>query len=110
MAQVYHSKMSLRSVNRNYAVTRRARLTTSSLCSTELSYPLRIFTTRRGYATEEKQEKSFRGQLYESTAQRLQRERAEQARFAEKRGRGGGAYLLWATLGIPFRHNWQMII
>ena len=45
---------------------------------------------RRSYALkakpEEKEEKeSFKGQLYQSTAERLQRDRAEQARFAEHR-------------------------
>lgn len=37
---------------------------------------------------------SFHGQLYESTADRVKKERAEQARFAEARGeslRGRGA-------------------
>ena len=40
------------------------------------------------------QRKPFRGQLLESIGQRLERERAEQARFAEARGEGtsGGRY------------------
>jgi hypothetical protein len=46
--------------------------------------------SRRCYASkakpEEKEEKeSFKGQLYQSTAERLQRDKAEQARFAEHR-------------------------
>jgi D-lactate dehydrogenase (cytochrome) len=46
--------------------------------------------SRRCYASkakpEEKDEKeSFKGQLYQSTAERLQRDKAEQARFAEHR-------------------------
>ncbi|KAI9840671.1 MAG: hypothetical protein M1830_007921, partial [Pleopsidium flavum] len=36
------------------------------------------------------EERSFKGQLYESTSQRLQRERAEQARFARERGESSG--------------------
>ncbi|KAH0542652.1 hypothetical protein FGG08_002975 [Glutinoglossum americanum] len=36
--------------------------------------------------TNEPTGKSFKGQLYDSTAQRLERERAEQRRFAEERG------------------------
>lgn len=45
---------------------------------------------RRGYAADlkkqEKEEKeSFKGQLYQSTAERLQRDKAEQARFAGHR-------------------------
>jgi hypothetical protein len=46
-----------------------------------------------------KEEKlSFRGQLYESTAQRLARERAEEARFAETRNAAGNSTLrLFAT-------------
>jgi hypothetical protein len=46
-----------------------------------------------------KEEKlSFRGQLYESTAQRLARERAEEARFAETRNVTGNSTLrLFAT-------------
>ncbi|MCJ1480529.1 D-lactate ferricytochrome c oxidoreductase [Schaereria dolodes] len=37
-----------------------------------------------------REEKSFKGQLYESTAQRLERERAEQRRFAKERGESSG--------------------
>jgi hypothetical protein len=46
-----------------------------------------------------KEEKlSFRGQLYESTAQRLARERAEEARFAANRDAAGNSTLrLFAT-------------
>lgn len=36
------------------------------------------------------EKKSFRGQLYESTAQRLEREREEQRRFARERGANSG--------------------
>jgi D-lactate dehydrogenase (cytochrome) len=54
---------------------------------------LQQLNSRRSYASkakpevkEEKEEKeSFKGQLYQSTAERLQRDKAEQARFAEHR-------------------------
>ncbi|KAL1296618.1 hypothetical protein AAFC00_000108 [Neodothiora populina] len=51
---------------------------------------------RRAYASESGDKPSFKGQLYDSTHQRLQRERADQARFAsiresQKRGAGNGA-------------------
>ncbi len=40
----------------------------------------------RGYATEGKDEReSFKGQLYQSTNERVERERAEEARFAHYR-------------------------
>ncbi|KAI9810606.1 MAG: D-lactate ferricytochrome c oxidoreductase [Pycnora praestabilis] len=49
---------------------------------------------RRSFSTEKSSggnpnERSFKGQLYDSTAQRLQRERAEQARFSGQREAGG---------------------
>ena len=57
--------------------------------------------TRRTYASQPAEEKSFKGQLYDSTHQRLLRERAEQARFAEIREarRPGGAPAWVAPLG-----------
>lgn len=58
----------------------------------------------RSYATENKKDdgeerESFKGQLYQSTFDRLQRERDEQARFtqqreAQKAARGGGGSLI----------------
>jgi len=45
---------------------------------------------RRSYVSAQEEGRSFKGQLYESTAQRLQRERAEQARFAKQRELGSG--------------------
>lgn len=53
--------------------------------------------------------RSFKGQLYESTAQRLQRERAEQARFAKQRELGSGgksASLLFAVLFAAAAGYW----
>lgn len=45
------------------------------------------------------EERSFKGQLYESTSQRLQRERAEQARFAKERGESKGGRNAAITFG-----------
>ena len=57
-----------------------------------------IHSSRRLY--EEK--KDFKGQLYESTAQRLQRERAEQRRFAKERGESSGGRNAAITFGKGF--------
>ena len=46
-----------------------------------------------------REEKSFKGQLYESTAQRLERERAEQRRFAKERGESSGGRTAATTFG-----------
>lgn len=66
-----------------------------------LSVPL--FSQRRGFscAGGEKREgnKSFRGQLYNSTAERLQREQAEQERLAGRRTVGGGLRSLVTLFG-----------
>lgn len=59
---------------------------------------------QRNYASEG-EGKSFKGQLYDSTAQRLQRERADQLRFAELRAaqKGSGGTPAWVVpLGVPF--------
>jgi len=56
-----------------------------------------VVVGRRGYATEEGKEErqDFRSQLYHSTNERVERERAEQARFsrlhAAQKGGGRGA-------------------
>ena len=52
------------------------------------------------------QRKPFRGQLLESIGQRLERERAEQARFADARGNGtsGGRYAAMTFGRLPI-HN-----
>lgn len=54
---------------------------------------------QRGYATENEGKSSFKGQLYDSTAQRLQRERADQLRFAEIRAaqKGSGGTPAWVV-------------
>lgn len=53
------------------------------------------------------QTSSFRGQLYESTQRRLEKERLEQQRFAKERGEAGGgrtaATLVGMLLNLPLR-------
>ncbi|KAL9012230.1 MAG: hypothetical protein Q9173_002998 [Seirophora scorigena] len=49
----------------------------------------RALHVSRALAQDEKPQKSFHGQLYESTAERVQRERAEQERFARLRNESG---------------------
>ena len=51
-------------------------------------HPTRSFAAWEG-AKREEDKRSFRGQLYESTTQRLQRERAEEDKYIEKRQQMG---------------------
>lgn len=46
--------------------------------------------------------KDFKGQLYESTFERLQRERAEQRRFAKERAESSGGRNAALTFGKRF--------
>lgn len=46
------------------------------------------------------QQKSFKGQLFESTTQRLARERAEQQRFAKERGESHSGRNFATTFGL----------
>ena len=48
--------------------------------------PLGIRRAIHGSRPLSEEKKDFKGQLFESTAQRLQRERADQRRFAKERG------------------------
>ncbi|KAI9704055.1 MAG: D-lactate ferricytochrome c oxidoreductase [Bogoriella megaspora] len=84
--------------------TRSSQCARARRCTIEQATASSIIHSRRYYASEQDQGKSFRGQLYESTAQRLQREKEEQARFREKRnpGSGNAAYSIGATLGVVF--------
>ena len=69
----------------------------SQRCNCQISSAQRrAFRTARALKEEQR---SFKGQLYESTAQRLQRERVEQARFAKLRGEGGAGRNAAATFG-----------
>lgn len=45
------------------------------------------------------EQRSFKGQLYESVAGRLERERAEQRRFARERGESSGGATAAKTFG-----------
>lgn len=55
------------------------------------------------YAKEERE--TFTGQLYASTAQRLERERAEQRRFASARAPRGGRSIGLSFGLLPLRPN-----
>lgn len=66
---------------------------------------------RRRYATEERED--FKGQLYQSTNERVERERAEQARFAQirearKAARGPPAWLV--PFGRTLGTRWRMMV
>ena len=50
----------------------------------------------------ETQGRTFKGQLYESAAARLERERAEQARFSKQRNEGAGGRNSALTFGISY--------
>ena len=65
----------------------RRQLLESRLPSSSRPGALQQLSARRGYAADPKQNEreSFKGQLYQSTNERLSRDRAEQARFAEHR-------------------------
>ncbi|KAI9682349.1 MAG: D-lactate ferricytochrome c oxidoreductase [Caeruleum heppii] len=78
-------------VSRRLAGSFRASLARAHAPHTRTSIVLLPFLHSRCFATaKEHESRSFKGQLYGSTAQRLQRERAEQRRFAEQRGEGSG--------------------
>lgn len=61
----------------------------------------RALHVSRVLGQEERPQKSFHGQLYESTAERVQRERAEQKRFAEMRNESGKGRNAAVTAGWP---------
>lgn len=48
---------------------------------------------------------SFKNQLYESTQQRLRRERAEQARFSQYQTQSAGSRYAALTLGMDVAHS-----
>jgi len=66
--------------------------------ATRIRAPLQYPAGRRYASSEEG--KSFKGQLYESTAERLHKERAEQLRFAQQRRQGQGWVAGGATLTV----------
>lgn len=51
---------------------------------------IQVAVSRRAYATEKEELPEFKAQLWESTSERVKREREEQARFAQRRNLGGG--------------------
>jgi hypothetical protein len=53
--------------------------------------------------------KDFQGQLFESTFQRLQRERAEQRRFAKERAEGSGGRNAALTFGKRYLQRGKII-
>lgn len=61
----------------------------------QLSHPRALQTSRR----KAEQASSFRGQLYESTQRRLQKEREEQQRLARERGEGNSGRTIAITFG-----------
>ena len=61
-------------------------------------YPVKAIHTSRSLAEEGR---SFRGQLYESTQRRLEKEREEQRRFARERGEAGGGRNAAILFSVP---------
>jgi len=63
-------------------------------------------TQRRAFADNRpsNERPDFKGQLWESTTQRVQREKEEQARFAGQRTVGGGSSGIAFTTGEHKRH------
>src|SRR5436190_17043806 len=81
-------------------------LRTSACISTPNSKALVPLAGRqRRYQSTGKEEvtKSFKGQLMDSTQQRLERERAEQRRFANLRGESSQGRAAALTFGIRFK-------
>jgi len=70
----------------------RQRLAKAGFIQTTQCQSLLAINPRRAYATEKPGEEraEFKAQLWESTSERVKREREEQARFAARRNLGGG--------------------
>jgi D-lactate dehydrogenase (cytochrome) len=63
---------------------------------------------KRWESTERKEGPSFKGQLYESTAKRLIKERAERVRFAQERDEGSSGRSWSITFGTyPFMVDYR---
>jgi len=95
-------KMSFFKVAPSRAITRSLRRTTIAPSCLQASPRIqcRLESTNKSPA---EQGSSFKGQLYESTAARLQREREERERFSRERDEGSGgrnAALTFGTLSI----------
>jgi len=61
---------------------------------------IRCESTEQKPAQPQQDGKSFRGQLYNSTAMRLQREKADRERFSQARNESSGGKSLALTFGI----------
>lgn len=61
------------------------------------TFPLQSRNFRSSHQWRKEEKLSFRGQLYESTAQRLARERADESRFAAARNTPNNTLRLFAT-------------
>jgi D-lactate dehydrogenase (cytochrome) len=79
----------------------RVLLTPTAFSATFAKYPRPLTVNQCRCQSTEKGEdlESFKGQLYRSTAQRLERERAEQRRFAKERGESSQGRSLAITFG-----------
>jgi D-lactate dehydrogenase (cytochrome) len=78
----------------------------SHFCASPVPPYLRTAASRqiRWESTEKKPAelgRSFKGQLYESTSARLEKERNERARFARERNEGAGGRNMALTFGVP---------
>lgn len=61
----------------------------------------RLFAASARLRANDKQQASFKSQLYESTQQRLKRERAEQERFAQYQTQSSGGRYAATMFGMP---------
>lgn len=66
----------------------------------------RVFCKSTRYASEEKSQ-SFKHQLYESTQQRLKRERAEQERYSEYQTQSQGGRYAAMMFGMRIIHLYE---
>jgi D-lactate dehydrogenase (cytochrome) len=82
------------------SVLRGALRTIQSRPSTGISQQ-RLFAASARYRANEKQQASFKSQLYESTQQRLKRERAEQERYAQYQTQSSGGRYAAMMFGMP---------
>ena len=84
------------------SLTKSCSLTSPSVRATA-ARQLRFTSTERKPSDEGR---SFKGQLYNSTAERLAKERAEQQRFAKERNEGAGGRNAALTFSIIPCHLW----
>ena len=75
--------MNLKTMNLICSASKAARSTPVKAVTPPIYRQIRGFQNSRTRFEEKEEKPSFRGQLYESTAQRLQRERANEARYID---------------------------